>query len=92
LYADSQFEVVLEVNTLPLSSVYAFGGFSSSRQEIARIFFGGDPSLEQMRLFDGIVQRSGQQLGPRWITGDAKDRVRAKMLQTIEQLRPFHVD
>jgi hypothetical protein len=91
LYGDSQLEVVLEVSTLPLSSVYAFGGFSSSRQEIARIFFGGDPSSEQMRWFDDIVQGS-EQLGPRWITGDAKNRVCEKMLQTVERLRPFHVD
>ena len=80
---------MLEVSSLPVSAVYAFGGHSRSGEEIARQAYGGDPTPAELQAFEVLLAKSNSPLGPRWITGHAKDRVSAKMLQTVERLRPF---
>lgn len=89
-YGRSQVEVVLEIKTLPIESVYAFGGYTSSRMAIARQLFGHDPDANELENFDRLLESSGRVLGPNWITGEAKDRVAKKLLATIERLRPYH--
>lgn len=89
-YHNLQSEIVLEIDKLPLDSVYALGGFSSSKTEIARKFFGHEPNSQEMEYFDDILKRVNMHLGPNWITGQAKDRVIIKMLETVECLKPYH--
>ena len=85
-------EIVLEVPELPIDAVYALGGYSSSRLEIARIYYGQNPSSEQLEEFDELLKLSNQELGPRWVVEDMKDRVIDKMLIAVEKLRPYHPD
>jgi hypothetical protein len=86
-YGDSQAEVVLNVERIHPGSVYALGGHSSSRQDLERMFFGGEPTAKEKEYFDYLIQISHQSLGPKWITGAAKDRVLDSALARAERLR-----
>jgi hypothetical protein len=89
-YGDSQAELVLDVGSIPLSDVYAFGGHSSSREELARIMLGKSPTPSDLLQFDKLLSKSGRSLGAHWVTGDAKDRISGKLLKTVETLRPHY--
>jgi hypothetical protein len=88
LYAGLQHEVVLEIESVSVTNVYALGGRSSSREVIALQFFGHEPTQEEWRWFDELLARSLRKLGPHWLLGEAKDRVVSKMLSTVERFRP----
>ena len=85
-YGDSQSEVVIELAQLPISSVYAYGGHSSTRNEFGRRFFGPQPTAEEMDYLDRLIDLSPRKPGPRWLTGAAKDRVMAKGMSEVERL------
>jgi len=86
-YGGSQREVVLEINSLPVEAVYALGGYSSSREQTACLFFGREPSKEEFAVFGALLAASGRELGPTWVAGKAKSRVIASMLRTVEALK-----
>jgi hypothetical protein len=90
-YGGSQHEVVLEIPSVPITAVHALGGYSSSRETIARQFFGWGPSSLDRQWFDILLVRSGRTLGPHWLCGESKDRVISKMLATVERLRLRYV-
>lgn len=80
-YWGSQQEVVLEIGFVPISAVYALGGYSSSRDVIGRMYYGHQPTAEEWDTFDILVERGKTTLGARWLSGEAKDRVLRKTLQ-----------
>ena len=90
-YGRSQHEVVLEIPSVPVTTVYALGGYSSSREVIARTFFGCEPASLDRHWFDILLARSGRTLGPHWVRGEVKDRVVSKLLATVETLRPRYL-
>jgi hypothetical protein len=87
-YGPSQSEVVIELDSLELAQVYAFGGFSSSRVEIARTVLGHAPSPYELALFNERATRAGATFGPYWINGQSVQRVVQRMQPHIERLRP----
>jgi hypothetical protein len=89
-YGNSQHEVVLELESVPMSSVYALGGHSSSRAAIAELYFGHPPTPAEWNEFSRLEALSNVQIGPHWIVGDAKDRVLARTLEKYSILKPFH--
>lgn len=80
-YGNSQNEIVLELDSVPISSVYALGGHSSSREAIGKLYFGHEPSDQEWEEFSALEAQAGDLYGPRWITGAAKDRVLARTLK-----------
>jgi len=89
-YGNTQNEIVLELDSVPMSSVYALGGHSSSREEIARLYFSHEPTTEEWEEFSRLERQSDVQLGPRWISGAAKDRVLTRTLEAYGILKPYH--
>ncbi|HEX7241505.1 MAG TPA: hypothetical protein VF263_14605 [Longimicrobiaceae bacterium] len=89
-YGASQAEVVLEISRLTLGNVYALGGHSSSKQELVEVLFGLSPRSDQVRTFEELLARSGQELGPRWVRGEVAQRVTGKLLDHVDRLRPHH--
>ena len=79
-YGGSQQEVVFDVPFVPMNSVYALGGYSSSREILAQLLFGHRPSEDEIKQFDALLEKSGRELGPNWVSGEAKDRVLKKTL------------
>lgn len=79
-YGGSQQEVVIEKDTLPLDSLYAWGGYTSPETELARMFFGEPPSSEQMEWFREIMVKAGRAPGPWWLSNpEAVARVSEKL-------------
>jgi hypothetical protein len=75
----------LTASTWP--GIYAYGGFSSDRHELATRMLGRAPSAAELALFDNSVQRAGAKLGSDWIDEAAVQRVVKRMQPHIERLR-----
>jgi hypothetical protein len=92
-YGDSEEEIILDIPELNIRDVYALGGYSSDRLTLARAFsrqlYRREPTARDLQYFDTLLQRTGEQLGPAWIHGVAKDRVLGKILAAVEKLRPY---
>jgi hypothetical protein len=88
-YGRDQAEIILDVRRLDLDATYAFGGHSSSRAEIARMFFGHPPTEGEMEYFDDLISAGGSRLGPNWVTDGAMRYIKMRMLQTVEVLKPY---
>lgn len=79
-YGGSQKEVVIEIDTLPLGSLYAWGGYTSSEKELARMFFGAQPTSTQMEWFRSLMVQAGRAPGPWWLSNpEAVARVSEKL-------------
>lgn len=71
-YEDGQSEVVLQIKELRISDVYSLGGYSSDRIELAREYFGREPTQADLAKFDvwlKTLESRGERLGPAWIEG-----------------------
>jgi len=86
-YGASQSEAVIELDRLDVAQVYAYGGFSSSRIEIATAMLGHPPSAPELALFNERARRAGAKFGPYWIGEESVRRVMRHMLPHIERLR-----
>jgi hypothetical protein len=91
-YSGSQREVVLEVKSLPIEAVYALGGHSSTKESLARMYFGREPSAGELKYFYNLLVRSKAKFGPVWVTEDAMTRVRSQMLKQVEVLKSLVSD
>ncbi|HEV3455069.1 MAG TPA: hypothetical protein VHG32_00845 [Thermoanaerobaculia bacterium] len=85
-HSGTQHEVVLEMERLPLANVHAMGGYSSSKETMAKWFF-GSADAAALAALENLLAQAGRELGPVWVTGDAKQRVLGNMVQLAEQLR-----
>ena len=91
-YGQSQREVVIELDQLPINNSYALGGHSSSKEKLlilwAGIEFNRLPTAADRVEFEKRISKSGAQLGPNWISGESKDRVLNNLLIDFERLKP----
>lgn len=86
-YSNSQNEVVLEVEFLPLESIHSWGGYSSSELELAERLYGHAPSEEELNVFRDSMDAVGRTCGPNWLSGpEAVSRVTEKLRHHGERL------
>lgn len=79
-YGSSQQEVVIETDVLPLNSLYAWGGYTSSVEKLATLYFSKKPTQHELQHFKNLMALAGQQAGPRWLTTpEAVARVNEKL-------------
>lgn len=86
-YWGAQCEVVVDVDSVAPSDIYAMGGYSSDRDTLIRLMFGREPTPELIAWFDRYQEKAGVDLGPVWLEGDPWLRVLARMQPRIEELR-----
>jgi len=90
-YGDSQDEVILEVNSMPRSDVYSFGGHSSAFDDLvlvaARQAFGEHPTPDELQSFYRKVETERVHAGPNWLTLEATQRVLKKMEPHVNWLQ-----
>lgn len=91
-YGATQQEVVLELPTIPLAWVSAAGGCSSTKEELARLFFGREPSADDIRDFDARLAQSSKTLGPVWLRGPGMARALATMVKFVEKNAHRHAE
>jgi hypothetical protein len=86
-YGNDQQEVVLQVSSVHISDVCELGGYSTSRKELAEMYFGREPNPEDLLLFDRLLAAANAELGGAWVGGDAKDRVLRRIQERMPELR-----
>jgi hypothetical protein len=90
-YGDSQSEVVLELDEVLLSDVYATGGHSSSateileRPEVKEMLDGCPPEVRA--TVEREIAEGRAPLGPMWLTGEPKDRIVKKWIASTLALK-----
>ncbi|WP_421827900.1 hypothetical protein [Larkinella sp.] len=91
-YRGEQKEVILEIHNLPIETIYSIGGHSSSKENLAKMFFRHTPNKFELAFFEYLLRTTGadKKIGPNWLTGAAKDRTISKWLYFQKHLSPFH--
>jgi hypothetical protein len=76
-YGNTQQEVVIELERVPLSAFRCWGGYSSSQDDLARMFFHGrSPTAAQREWFEQLLAKSKTHPGPNWVcSSEAVERV-----------------
>lgn len=86
-YRNTQYEVVIEVLSLPLESTYALGGYSSPEKNLAKKFFKRVPTEEEMKWFRELMLQAGHKCGAYWLsTPEAVQRVNERLKMIGEEL------
>lgn len=87
LYAGSESEVVLEIESLNTNSIQALGGYSSSKNELIHAMFGEKPTQDQIAWFEESLNKAGFSPGAQWLEGELLQRVLGKMGPHIDRLK-----
>ncbi|MDO8358109.1 MAG: hypothetical protein Q7U76_17160 [Nitrospirota bacterium] len=86
-YGDSQSEVVIEAEFLPLDSVHAWGGYAGPELQLAHMYYGHTPSEIELQNFRELMTKAGHSCGPYWLsTPEAVSRVAEKLKYHGERL------
>lgn len=88
-YGGTQSEVILEIESLDSSDIYALGGYSADRDTLIRMMFDSEPTPELVRWFEQNSRKAGVGPGPMWLEGDPLQRVMERMQPHIERLKPI---
>jgi len=80
-FENSEKEIILVVEELKIEQIWAYGGFSSSKEELAKKYFGYKPNKDEKRFFENQLNTKGIKLGGRWVTGEAKNRTVKKHIE-----------
>ena len=82
-YENSQQEVVIDIESLPLNSIHSWGGYVEPEQRLitlSEMYYGRVASNEELVSLKELISQSGHQLGPSWLsTPDAVKRVSKKL-------------
>lgn len=85
-YYNSESEIILKVNKLKISQIWAYGGFSSSKAVFISKYLGNELNRKMKRLIDQKEIKNKLLFGDRWITGKAKDRTIRFHINTAKRL------
>jgi len=66
-------EVIVKIPELHIHQLWAYGGYSNSREKLAETVFGHKPDANELVQFDEMMKKAGMQVGPAWVTGAGKD-------------------
>lgn len=86
-YGGRQKEVVLEVGQLDTSAIVSFGGFSSSRFELAAVWAGRSPTEADLQNFDALLLRANIQPGAWWLSPQGTSNVLDRIAPKVAALR-----
>lgn len=73
-YGNEQKEVVLKYDSLPIGTLFAWGGYSSCESNLARMYFGRTPSASDMSKFRKLMEKSKIVPGAFWL--NKPDRIK----------------
>ncbi|WP_153042804.1 hypothetical protein [Rufibacter ruber] len=85
-FMNSEAEVILKVDNLTTKQIWAYGGYSNSREKLAEMFFGHKPNSQELIFFDEAVKNANVKIGGNWVTGAAKDRIVKLHIETAQRL------
>lgn len=67
-YGNSQYEVVIEMDRVPLNTLYAWGGYSSSLESLAGKLIGHAPNEGELNVIKNLMEHLGIKPGAYWLT------------------------
>lgn len=88
-YGPEQYEVIIEQEFLSPVEIHALGGFSSSPAEIGKMYFGRNPTSEEIIWMRGILNSIGKDFGAWWLEGQSKDDVLNNLISHVPRLKAF---
>lgn len=86
-YGGSQCEVVLEVQNLTSTDIYALGGHSSDRDTLIRLMFQQDPTPQLIAWYEEQIKRGALGPGPLWLEGKPLQRALRRIEPRLAQLK-----
>jgi len=89
-FGNRESEIIIHVKSLPISSVFAFGGYSHSIDELIEFAIGHPPTDSEIIFFTSLLARNGRQAGANWITENAVDRTIVFLDKAYEALKQYH--
>ena len=85
-FKNSESEIILKVENLTTSQIWAYGGYSSTKLQLAEMYFGHTPNTRELKHFDYLVKQRNITIGGNWVTGAAKNRVVNLHINTAKKL------
>ncbi len=73
-FKNSESEVILKVDNLTTSQIWAYGGYSAPREKLAEMYFGHVANQRELNHFDKLVKQANIIIGGNWVKGAAKNR------------------
>lgn len=73
-FLNKESEVILKIDKLTTRQIWAYGGYSASREQLAETLFGHKPNENELKIFDARIKAKKISIGAKWVTGVAKDR------------------
>ena len=85
-FMNKEAEVVLEIEKITTKQIWAYGGYSASREELAKMLFRRNPTKEDFDFFDELIKKGNINIGGNWVIGSAKDRIVNIHIKTAQNL------
>jgi hypothetical protein len=85
-FKNSESEIILKVDNLTTSQIWAYGGYSAPREKLAEMYFGHPASSNELKLFDRLVKQLNIIIGGNWVTGKPKDKIVNLHVNTAKRL------
>ena len=89
-YGATQNEVVIELGNLDQTALHSYGGYSSSRNDLAKAYFGREPTAEDVETFDELCSRAQlPERGEWWLTPEGTQDVLACIAPRMPALQAW---
>jgi hypothetical protein len=85
-FMNNEAEVILKIKRITTDQIWSYGGYSSSREQLAERFLGRKPTDTEFVYIDSLIKQLNINLGGRWVTGEAKDRIVRLHIETAQRL------
>jgi len=86
-YLGSQKEIILEIDSVDINDIYAFGGYSSHIDTIIQKASGLKANRKSRRSADRKGGFNGESYKPNWIINDAKDRTIEFLIKQTKEIK-----
>jgi len=85
-FQNSESEVILKVDNLKISQIWAYGGYSASKEKLAEEYYKHIANENELREFDELIKKANVIIGGNWVKGEAKDRIVKFHIETANSL------
>ncbi len=86
-FSNSEKEIILKVDTLRIEQIWAYGGYRSSPEKLAEMYFGRKPNPDEIVAFNRIIEHVGKTL---WVKGDAKNRLINENIENAKKINELY--
>lgn len=85
-FMNKEAEVVLKIEKIKTEQIWAYGGYSSSKEQLAKMFFRREPTDKDFDFFDELIKNNEVNIGGNWVTNLGKDRIIRFHIETAQRI------